>query len=141
MRPLPVPDVPASMVIQLASLDAVHEQGPPTITSTLPRPPFGPSSWSGGARTHVHEDTCVTVIEIPATTSTPERCGSLLAPTANDTCAGPVPEGCGSVSQGAPLAALQGQPAPVDNETVPVCAADDSDTAPGATLNVQPLGC
>src|SRR5687768_15370288 len=138
-RPLPVPDVPASMVIQLVTLDAVHVQGPSTMRSTLPRPPSGPISWSGGDTAHVHADACVTVTGFPSTVTTPERAGPLFAATTKDTCAGPVPEVAGRVIHAAWLAAFHRHPLPAASDTAPVCAAAESASDAGVTAKVQPL--
>ena len=53
--PLPVPLLPAVIVIQLAPLAAVHAHPPPAVTLTLPDPPVAPNEADLGSTAYVQD--------------------------------------------------------------------------------------
>jgi hypothetical protein len=52
--PLPTPDAPSVMVIQLKVVDAVHAHPPPAVTAVEPFPPAAGKSSVDGAMENVH---------------------------------------------------------------------------------------
>src|SRR5687768_5292332 len=140
-RPAPPPDCPVSIRIQSTALAAVHSHPPTTITSTLPRPPLASKSAEGGASTHVHGDTWLTLTVRPATVNDPERCGPLFAPTVNATWPGPAPDVRGRLTHAVSLPAVHVQPTPVWSVTELAPPAGGAAYAVGSTLNRHPDAC
>ena len=82
-EPLPVPDAPAVMVIQLAFDEAVHPHPLVVVTDAVTAPPVSLTFWDVGETVKAHAvPVCVTVTVVPATVSEPERVEPVLAATA-----------------------------------------------------------
>jgi hypothetical protein len=91
--PLPVPEAPDAMLIQLTLATAVHEQAlPPVVTAVEPDPPLAATVWVAGAIAKLHEVSCVIVNVCPAIVSVPLRAEPGLAATVMLTVPLPVPE-------------------------------------------------
>jgi hypothetical protein len=61
---LPLPELPALIVIQFAWLAAVHEQPVPATTATLPEPPAAGTSRESGLRLYVQELPCMVKVSV-----------------------------------------------------------------------------
>src|SRR5262249_38119035 len=71
--PLPDPLAPDAIPIQLALLDAFHEQPPGAVTPTGTLPPLLPMFWFAGEMSYVQPTSCVTVNVCPPTAMGPVR--------------------------------------------------------------------
>src|SRR5438132_11523361 len=74
--PAPVPDIPASIVIQGSLAEAIHAQVLPALTVTLPVPPMASTVWPFEDRVKTHGGggaACMMVNGCPAIVSVPVR--------------------------------------------------------------------
>jgi hypothetical protein len=120
--PLPVPDAPESIVIQLSFSDAVQPHEPAAVTVTVPLPPsFGNDADMGEMEKVQTNASCVTVNVCPPIVSVPVRDDPLLAAIVKLTVPLPLPVGPAViVSQLTPGAAVHAQPLPAVTVTDPV---------------------
>jgi hypothetical protein len=138
--PLAEPLAPPVAVTQLAPLVAVHVHPGVVVTATVPVPPVPANAWLDGEMLNAQPAAdCVTVKLWPATVNVAVRLDEVVfAATLKDTVPLPVPlEPPVTVTQLAPLVAVQAQPVIVVTATLPVPPAPASACVDGEMLKVQ----
>ena len=138
--PLAEPLDPPVTVTQLAPLVAVHAQPDVVVTAAVPVPPAPPSAWVDGEMLNAQPAAdCVTVKLWPATVSVADRLVvTVFAATLKVTV--PLAEPLDppvTVTQLAPLVAVQAQPVGVVTTTLPVPPAPANACVDAERLNVQ----
>ena len=138
----PVPLDTAGVSQEALSLTC-HEQLEPVVSVTLPEPAAAGSVSVVGLTPYVHDvPCCVTVTGVPATVTCADRADcDVLAVTANETVAVPVPLVMDGVSQVAFSLTCHVQPEVVVTVTLPEPAAAGSVSVAGATVYAHAAPC